>query len=342
MRSNHLNIKTRVLVAAFLLAAVILVAVILIARSISADKLALRSPVRVMHNPKVTWAVPDAEVCKTSSGDWTEIGPGQRLVAGSSIKTGHYGNVDISFDEGTLIRVAEDTIAKIDDISLVNVKLSLDEGRLITKFRKITGREIHKVSTPDVVCGIRGTELIVEVGESDTMVYGMSGITEVASVQYPEQPVLLGFQQKSRIIDGNTPESPEDMTDEEIAYFRRQLDSMHDSEVFFIATDLKFKPDSAEFEAGSEEVLEGLAKIIKRKRLELEIAGHTADVGDRASQYDLSRKRAITVMEALIGLGVKEKRLRTIGYGGSKPIADNESAEGRAMNRRVEFIIKDY
>jgi hypothetical protein len=227
--------------------------------AISEDKMSFRTPVRILHNPKVTWAEPEAEMRNSTDKEWTEVEPGLRLNVNSYIRTGPYGNIDISFSEGTLIRIAEDTIVSLNDLTLSKVDVSLQKGRLISKFRKITGNESHSIVTPEVVCGIRGTELIVEIKDNETIVYGMSGVTEVASVHHPENPVLLGFQQKTITKNGEEAGSPEDMTAEEITRYRRILDSMHSLEVFFIATDLKFKPSSAELIPESLALLEELA-----------------------------------------------------------------------------------
>ncbi|HAK45690.1 MAG TPA: hypothetical protein DCO79_07200 [Spirochaeta sp.] len=308
-------------------------------RAISDGKLSIRTPIRILHDPKVTWAEPEVDMSATDDGEWVEVEPGLKLDVGSYIRTGHFGSADISFAEGTLVRVAEDTILSISELTLSKVDLSLEKGSIISKFRKITGHELHRIKTPTVVCGIRGTELIVEIKDDYTTVFGMSGVTEVASIENPDSPVLLGFQQKSISKKGEDPELPVDMSPQEIARYRRILDSMHSSEVFFITSDINFQPDSAELATDTSELLEELASTIKRKGLKIEIVGHTADIGNSRNQYELSKQRAETVKDAFISMGIKKDNLKTSGYGGSRPIADNNTNEGRAVNRRVEFII---
>ena len=65
------------------------------------------------------------------------------------------------------------------------------------------------------------------------------------------------------------------------------------------------------------------------------VEGHTADVGKPVGQLNLSIERTRTVMNALIGQGIEESLFSYKGYGGTDPIADNDSEEGRAQNRRV-------
>jgi OOP family OmpA-OmpF porin len=71
----------------------------------------------------------------------------------------------------------------------------------------------------------------------------------------------------------------------------------------------------------------------------VEVGGHTDDVGDDPRNLTLSEARARSVMDWLVGHGIAAARLSARGYGESRPIVDNATARGRAMNRRVEFVI---
>ncbi|WP_198305671.1 OmpA family protein [Arcobacter vandammei] len=75
------------------------------------------------------------------------------------------------------------------------------------------------------------------------------------------------------------------------------------------------------------------------KRLKADIEGHTDSVGSVAYNQKLSERRAASVVKALNGLGVEKDRLKAVGYGKSKPVASNETAEGRAENRRVQAVM---
>ncbi|MEZ4315627.1 MAG: OmpA family protein [Polyangiaceae bacterium] len=70
------------------------------------------------------------------------------------------------------------------------------------------------------------------------------------------------------------------------------------------------------------------------------VDGHTDNRGTEASNLDLSRSRAVSVMKWLVDKGVDPRRLEARGFGPRRPIADNKTAEGRAKNRRVEFQIR--
>lgn len=72
----------------------------------------------------------------------------------------------------------------------------------------------------------------------------------------------------------------------------------------------------------------------------IEVQGHTDSVGAPDRNQKLSNARAEAVRLALIARGMPEARLTARGYGEEKPVADNDSAEGRALNRRIEFRVK--
>jgi outer membrane protein OmpA-like peptidoglycan-associated protein len=69
----------------------------------------------------------------------------------------------------------------------------------------------------------------------------------------------------------------------------------------------------------------------------IDVYGHTDSTGDDAHNLDLSQRRAMSVATYLNGQGIDGRRFSVIGYGESRPIATNATAEGRALNRRVEI-----
>jgi len=69
------------------------------------------------------------------------------------------------------------------------------------------------------------------------------------------------------------------------------------------------------------------------------VEGHTDSVGSDKYNQRLSERRAHAVVKYLIGKGIESNRLQAAGFGESRPIAPNETPEGRAKNRRTEFHI---
>ncbi|MEO0102562.1 MAG: OmpA family protein [candidate division WOR-3 bacterium] len=87
--------------------------------------------------------------------------------------------------------------------------------------------------------------------------------------------------------------------------------------------------------------LDEAAQILKdNPKISVEIQGHTDNIGSDAYNQKLSERRAQAVANYFISQhGIDANRLRTKGYGESKPIAPNDTEEGRALNRRVEFVV---
>jgi len=99
---------------------------------------------------------------------------------------------------------------------------------------------------------------------------------------------------------------------------------------------------SAALTEDSKPIIVRAAKVLaKYPQLRLEIQGHTDSDGDPDANLNLSRKRAESVRAELIRAGVDEARLIAVGYGGKDPMASNETEDGRAKNRRIEFRLLD-
>jgi len=79
--------------------------------------------------------------------------------------------------------------------------------------------------------------------------------------------------------------------------------------------------------------------MLARPQLKLEIQGHTDNVGKIEYNQNLSEARAKAVMDAIIARGVDPKKLRSRGFGMSQPVSPNDTPEGRAKNRRTQFVV---
>jgi outer membrane protein OmpA-like peptidoglycan-associated protein len=102
--------------------------------------------------------------------------------------------------------------------------------------------------------------------------------------------------------------------------------------------DIKFDTGSAKIKPGSFAVLNEIAVLLKdNPNLKVEVQGHTDSAGSRQMNMNLSKNRANSVVEYLLQKGVSPGQLTSEGYGPSRPMASNDSAAGRAKNRRVEL-----
>lgn len=101
-----------------------------------------------------------------------------------------------------------------------------------------------------------------------------------------------------------------------------------------------YETGSYELSSNSSAEIGALKEFLDRNpRIRIELQGHTDDVGGEADNQLLSQRRAESVKQALVALGINPSRLVATGYGETVPIADNETDSGRAENRRTEMKI---
>lgn len=105
-----------------------------------------------------------------------------------------------------------------------------------------------------------------------------------------------------------------------------------------------FKSGSSKFQKSSFPLLKGLVGVLNKTDYTLAIEGHTDNVPINSKRYpsnwELSGVRATTILRYFIYKKIDQDRLRAIGYADTRPVMDNETPEGRAKNRRVEFILE--
>jgi len=103
---------------------------------------------------------------------------------------------------------------------------------------------------------------------------------------------------------------------------------------------VQFATGTAELNSSAREGLARFAGVVASyPSLRFNVEGHTDNTGTLATNNELSHRRAIAVRDYLISQGIGASRIDTQGLGPSQPIADNETAEGRARNRRVEIVL---
>ncbi len=103
---------------------------------------------------------------------------------------------------------------------------------------------------------------------------------------------------------------------------------------------IDFELDSARLRTESHGILDEVGRVLtEHPDLRIRVEGHTDTIGESAYNLRLSQQRAASVVEYLVEYGIDSGRLESEGFGDTRPIADNDTAEGRAQNRRVQFEI---
>ncbi|MBR1514811.1 MAG: PD40 domain-containing protein [Bacteroidales bacterium] len=108
-----------------------------------------------------------------------------------------------------------------------------------------------------------------------------------------------------------------------------------------VLQNIQFEFNSSELTADSQSGIQMIVDFLQRNPdLNVELAGHTDNVGSDTYNLKLSSERAEIVKKALIDKGIAADRLESKGYGATKPLMPNDSDEHRALNRRTEMIVK--
>lgn len=140
------------------------------------------------------------------------------------------------------------------------------------------------------------------------------------------------------IYDGISSKCPKDETPEETN--GKKLKAAVQNGEQLVIEGVFFKFDSDQLTPASEKTLDNVAKVLKEyPNAKIEIQGHTDSLGNDMYNEFLSQRRAETVKSYLVSKGIPEDNLTTVGYGETKPIEDNGTEYGRAVNRRIEFKV---
>ncbi|NJB68332.1 outer membrane protein OmpA-like peptidoglycan-associated protein [Desulfobaculum xiamenense] len=143
----------------------------------------------------------------------------------------------------------------------------------------------------------------------------------VAMLKIGNKPEVSSFQVEPGVIDGINHATP-------------VIRIRFDSAVFFAFDSDKPRKDC-------EGILELMSEMMKRDMpdTQLLLLGHTDSRGTQGYNMALSLRRATNVMKALLTRGVRTRQMSTVAIGEMQPVASNKTTEGRARNRRVEFLL---
>ncbi len=129
---------------------------------------------------------------------------------------------------------------------------------------------------------------------------------------------------------------------------KKETSARRDYTLQKIKVGLKFELKNIYFDSGkstlkyeSKEELDKLFDIMSRSAIVIELGGHTDNVGSEESNLKLSQDRVDAVKNYLVQKGIPKDRIKAVGYGETVPIADNNTDEGKAKNRRVEVKVTE-
>jgi outer membrane protein OmpA-like peptidoglycan-associated protein len=101
---------------------------------------------------------------------------------------------------------------------------------------------------------------------------------------------------------------------------------------------INFETGKSAIKSDSQSIIDELHMMLSQNpALNIIIEGHTDNVGNSSANQKLSEQRAASVKTALVSKGIASDRIKSVGFGQDKPIADNSTDDGKAKNRRVEI-----
>ena len=112
--------------------------------------------------------------------------------------------------------------------------------------------------------------------------------------------------------------------------------------VISLNDELLFPPGKYALTDPAEKILKSLVDVLLYTNMDINISGHTDNESNpEMSNYELSGKRALSVLEYFLQNKIRPGRFSVSGYGPDRPVADNSQESGRAANRRVEILLKN-
>jgi OOP family OmpA-OmpF porin len=193
-------------------------------------------------------------------------------------------------------------------------------GTILTVVREMDGRTAsgEVLANPDAG--------LVRVGaEFDTRQERGEAVTEVEEIL---SALTFDFVDSLTVKDTEVPPP----TQEEVVELQTNLDELIEGKV------VEFGVDSDVITPRGQDLLDEILDALQQvPNVPVQISGHTDDNGTDEHNLDLSRRRAEAVLDYLVAHGEDPERFVVIGYGESRPVADNGTPEGEARNRRIEF-----
>jgi len=155
------------------------------------------------------------------------------------------------------------------------------------------------------------------------------------------RPIVEPLSEPNKDLEPTSvPEKIEEASQPELAPLPEHT-CQQDFNALLSSNKIRFATNSAEIDTTSFSLLSDLiASAQNCAEAKIEIGGHTDSRGSDEYNLQLSQQRATSVMNYLVKNGIKATRLSAVGYGEKNPIADNETEEGLAKNRRIEFNVE--
>lgn len=187
-----------------------------------------------------------------------------------------------------------------------------------------------------------GFGIIVRVADGTVTLIGTvaTPAERMAAESVARSVVGADFRIDNRLLIDEGDDEPEEEANELAAVTDEDLVLQNTISSVLARNPIAFASASADIDPESLATLDALADVLRESAEQVLIAGHTDTDGDPDDNLLLSQQRAEAVVDYLTEAGIDSARLSAQGFGGTLPVADNITKEGKAANRRIEAIIK--
>lgn len=255
----------------------------------------------------------------------TPEGPEGSIAAREKL-TALQNDPNLSTQARTEIREAEDAV-RIAEMPVSRANAELGEHRVYIADRKVG------------IAEARATARHAEVEREQ-----LSKEREQARLQSRTQETDRARQDAAQAR--RDADAAKQSTSAQATEYQRQIDALEarptDRGLVLTLGDVLFATGSAELQSGANNNLNRLVTFLNQyPERNVQIEGHTDNVGSEQINQRLSRQRAESVQTYLTSQGISSQRIRTRGLSMAQPVASNDTVTGRQQNRRVEIIIDD-
>ncbi len=146
----------------------------------------------VFAKAKITFLTGTVKFQKSGSEDWQDAKIGTELDDKDSLKTGKFSNVELEFPKENKIKIAQNTVLKIEEVGKESKSsFKVESGKVFMQIKK---GDDTKVKTPNAVAGVRGTRFFVVVEDGETYVYTVEGSVWVKKIGFDEEKIVNAGQ----------------------------------------------------------------------------------------------------------------------------------------------------
>jgi outer membrane protein OmpA-like peptidoglycan-associated protein len=287
-------------------------------------------------NPQVNFMFGDCKYKKASDASWKKAYIGLRISKNFEFKTGQRSFLDLLLQEKCAVRIKANSYLNIKEIDPDVIKMQMKSGVLFGKIHKLLKGQELSVKSPTALAAVRGTEFCTEIENGKTTGFCVDGKVEISA---QNKKTMIAKYLKTSVSQNKAPQPSVKMTQKEIKIIEKEIASIRLEKLLLMTNNLLFKPGKFEVHNNMKPELDKIMKTFKEVKGVIQVVGHTDNTGGAALNKKLSQKRAEAIMQYFITKGMTAHRVQALGMGQSRPAFRNDTAQGRAQNRRVEFVV---